>query len=163
MSRGIRGGIIVMFAMISNWLFQDSIHFMGRKCENYFMKIFLLAIELLCHQLVVKYSRLCNFYFNFMNELLTTPGGQQGRQQRAGISTLLGCWEKIQWKYFLRGKFHILRHKVAKYVFVGAVNINMPIVNCYVANFYLDNLWLCIFRYLLICQFVYLWIYFVCG
>ena len=92
MSRGIRGGIIVMFAMISNWLFQDSIHFMGRKCENYFMKIFLLAIELLCHQLVVKYSRLCNFYFNFMNELLTTPGTRRTTRSPTAGGNLDTSW-----------------------------------------------------------------------
>ena len=81
-----------MFAMISNWLFQDSIHFMGRKCENYFMKIFLLAIELLCHQLVVKYSRLCNFYFNFMNELLTTPGTRRTTRSPTAGGNLDTSW-----------------------------------------------------------------------
>ena len=81
-----------MFAMISNWLFQDSIHFMGRKCENYFMKIFFLAIELLCHQLVVKYSRLCNFYFNFMNELLTTPGTRRTTRSPTAGGNLDTSW-----------------------------------------------------------------------
>ena len=134
---------------------------MGRKCENYFMKIFLLAIELLCHQLVVKYSRLCNFYFNFMNELLTTPGGQQGRQQRAGISTLLRCWEKNLMKIFSAWKVPHFEAQSCKICLRGGGKYKYA--HCYVANFYLDNLWLCIFRYLLICQFVYLWIYFVCG
>ena len=134
---------------------------MGRQCENYFMKIFFLAIELLCHQLVVKYSRLCNFYFNFMNELLTTPGGQQGRQQRAGISTLLGCWGKNLMKIFSAWKVPHFEVQSCKICLRGGGKYKYA--HCYVANFYLDNLWLCIFRYLLICQFVYLWIYFVCG
>ena len=152
-----------MFAMISNWLFQDSIHFMGRKCENYFMKIFLLAIELLCHQLVVKYSRLCNFYFNFMNELLTTPGTRRTTRSPTAGGNLDTSWMlgKNLMKIFSAWKVPHFEAQSCKICLRGGGKYKYTY--CYVANFYLDNLWLCIFRYLLICQFVYLWIYFVCG
>ena len=97
---------------------------MGRKCENYFMKIFLLAIELLCHQLVVKYSRLlCNFYFNFMNELLTTRRNNKvansGRESRHFLDTAKNILMKIfsAWK--------VPHFETESCIFVGAVNVTI--------------------------------------
>ena len=136
---------------------------MGRKCENYFMNIFFLAIELLCHQLVVKYSRLCNFYFNFMNELLTTPGTRRTTRSPTAGGNLDTSWMlgKNLMKIFSAWKVPHFEAESCKLCFRGGGKYKYA--HCYVANLYLDNLWLCIFRFLLICQFVYLWIYFVCG
>ena len=164
MSRGIRGGIIFMFAMISNWLFQ----FIG------FHSFYAKKVWKLLHEDIFAGNRTAlppiggeifeavQFLFQF-HEWAShqAPGGQQGRQQRAGISTPLGYWENILMKIFSAWKVPHFEAQSCKICLRGGGKYKYA--HCYVANLYLDNLWLCIFRYLLICQFVYLWIYFVCG